>query len=141
MSSPGSFHPRWWSRAEPLWMRALRRNRTVAMYWWDGCQVSINGTRPQRCTPYGGYSTQIDHLMNEKIGEVVGAFKKNALDLAMLYYEGPDAEGHRNGPESEGTYDAVKKVDQYLWNLQLSLQREDLLEEVTQSILAASVRH
>nr|XP_037280137.1 glycerophosphocholine choline phosphodiesterase ENPP6-like isoform X1 [Rhipicephalus microplus] len=130
MSSPGSFHPRWWSRAEPLWTRALRRNRTVAMYWWDGCQVSINGTRPQRCIPYGGYSTQIDHLMNEKIEEVVGAFKKNALDLAMLYYEGPDAEGHRNGPESEGTYDAVKKVDRYLWNLQLSLQREDLLEEV-----------
>ncbi|KAH7948085.1 hypothetical protein HPB52_018366 [Rhipicephalus sanguineus] len=38
MSAPGSFHPRWWNRAEPLWTRALRRNRTVAMFWWDGCQ-------------------------------------------------------------------------------------------------------
>ncbi|XP_049528853.1 glycerophosphocholine choline phosphodiesterase ENPP6-like [Dermacentor silvarum] len=130
MSSPESFHPRWWTRAEPLWTRALRRNRTVAMFWWDGCQVSINGTRPQSCTPYGGYSTEIDHLMNQRIGEAVNAFKTGRLDLAMFYYEGPDAEGHRNGPDSEGIEDAVRKVDRYLWNLQMGLQREGLLEEV-----------
>ncbi|KAH6928251.1 hypothetical protein HPB50_013044 [Hyalomma asiaticum] len=93
MSSPESFHPRWWTRAEPLWVRALRRNRTVAMFWWDGCQVDFNGTRPVSCIPYGGYSKEIDHLMDKKIEEAIDAFKKNALDLAMFYYEGPDAEG------------------------------------------------
>ncbi|KAL1437669.1 hypothetical protein MTO96_048697 [Rhipicephalus appendiculatus] len=100
------------------------------MYWWDGCQVSINGTKPQRCIPYGGYSTKIDQLMKHKILGVVRAFKKNALDLAMLYYEGPDAEGHSNGPDSQGTDNAVRKVDQYLWDLQTALEIEGLLNEV-----------
>ncbi|KAK8787061.1 hypothetical protein V5799_023163 [Amblyomma americanum] len=129
MSAPESFHPRWWTRAEPLWTRALRRNRTVAMFWWDGCQVDINGTRPQSCSPYGGYSTKIDRQMEQKIQETVVAFKRDALDLAMFYYEGPDAEGHRNGPDSEGIESAVGKVDHYLWNLQMGLEREGLSDQ------------
>ncbi|XP_077486086.1 glycerophosphocholine cholinephosphodiesterase ENPP6-like isoform X2 [Amblyomma americanum] len=130
MSAPESFHPRWWTRAEPLWTRALRRNRTVAMFWWDGCQVDINGTRPQSCSPYGGYSTKIDRQMEQKIQETVVAFKRDALDLAMFYYEGPDAEGHRNGPDSDGIESAVGKVDHYLWNLQMGLEREGLSDQV-----------
>lgn len=130
MSAPESFHPRWWTRAEPLWTRALRRNRTVAMFWWDGCQVDINGTRPQSCSPYGGYSTKIDREMDQKIQETVSAFKRDALDLAMFYYEGPDAEGHRNGPDSHGIQFAVSKVDRYLWDLQMALEREGLSNQV-----------
>ncbi|XP_077538641.1 glycerophosphocholine cholinephosphodiesterase ENPP6-like isoform X2 [Haemaphysalis longicornis] len=130
MAAPESFQPHWWNRAEPLWTRALRRNRTVAMFWWDGCQVDINGTRPQSCIPYGGYSTKIDYQMDQKILETVEGFKRDSLDLAMLYYEGPDAEGHRDGPQSYGIQTTVGKVDHYLRLLQKSLEQEGLLNQV-----------
>lgn len=130
MAAPESFQPQWWNRAEPLWTRALRRNRTVAMFWWDGCQVDINGTRPQSCISYGGYSTKIDYQMDQKIRETVEGFKRDSLDLAMLYYEGPDAEGHRDGPQSYGIQTAVGKVDHYLRLLQKSLEQEGLLNQV-----------
>lgn len=93
MSSAESFDERWWNMAEPIWISALRRNRTVAMHWWDGCQVNFNGTRPKVCTPYRGYWSNVNRDTSMKLMEAIDAFKTGALDLAMFYYEGPDAMG------------------------------------------------
>ncbi|EEC17603.1 ectonucleotide pyrophosphatase/phosphodiesterase, putative [Ixodes scapularis] len=91
MSSSESMEPHWWNQAEPLWVTALRRNKTVAMHWWDGCQVDFNGTRPNVCTGYKGTWSRVNSEMKDLVEKSLVAMKKGFLDMAMFYYEGPDS--------------------------------------------------
>ncbi|KFM82403.1 Ectonucleotide pyrophosphatase/phosphodiesterase family member 6, partial [Stegodyphus mimosarum] len=48
-------HPHWWNDAEPIWVTAEKRDLKSAVYWWDGCQVLIQGKKPTKCEEYANY--------------------------------------------------------------------------------------
>lgn len=50
--APESQEPRFWSRAEPIWVAAEKQGRRAAMFWWDGCSVNITGVTGSYCVPY-----------------------------------------------------------------------------------------
>lgn len=130
MSSSESMDPQWWNQAEPLWVTALRRNKTVAMHWWDGCQVDFNGTRPNVCTGYKGTWSRVNSEMRDLVEKSLVAMKKGFLDMAMFYYEGPDSKGHGYGPDSMTTRKAVDEFDWILDSVHTQVRRLGIIDQV-----------
>ncbi|XP_064468993.1 glycerophosphocholine cholinephosphodiesterase ENPP6-like [Ornithodoros turicata] len=136
MSSPSSFLPYWWDQAEPLWVRAEKRNIRTAMFWWDGCQVPLQGIKPSFCIPYKGTWSTVNDDVKYNIGAVMTAFKAGSLDMALIYYEGPDAAGHAYGPDSMETRRSVDSFNDILMHLQKELLSRQLDKSVNVVVLS-----
>lgn len=130
MSSRGSMEPHWWNQAEPIWIKALRQNLTVAMHWWDGCQVDFDGTRPNICTGYKGTWSTVNTEMLDVVEKSLVDMKKGFLDFGMFYYEGPDSKGHAYGPDSPTARKTVDEFDRILDSVHAQLRRLDIENQV-----------
>lgn len=76
----------WWKDAEPLWVRALRNNRTVSVHRWEGCQVDFNGTRASPCDSFRGDSDAEFEATRRQLLRDIENFKMHTVDLAMFQY-------------------------------------------------------
>ncbi|KAH9369292.1 hypothetical protein HPB48_012368 [Haemaphysalis longicornis] len=78
----------WWEGAEPIWLLAERRRLRSAVYWWPGCEVALNETRPAICMPQRPVQgwRALDSDFRRKLDEVLEVFDTDELSLAMLQY-------------------------------------------------------
>ncbi|XP_073075281.1 glycerophosphocholine cholinephosphodiesterase ENPP6 isoform X1 [Manis javanica] len=107
-----SLMPLWWNGSEPLWVTLTKAKRNVYMYYWPGCEVEILGVRPTYCLEYKNVPTDINFA--NAVSDALDSFKSGRADLAAVYYERIDVEGHHHGPSSPQTQDALKAVDTVL---------------------------
>ncbi|XP_042838890.1 glycerophosphocholine cholinephosphodiesterase ENPP6 isoform X3 [Panthera tigris] len=107
-----SLMPLWWNGSEPLWVTLTKAKRKVYMYYWPGCEVEILGVRPTYCLEYKNVPTDINFA--NAVSDALDSFKSGRADLAAIYYERIDVEGHHYGPSSPQRKDALKAVDSIL---------------------------
>ncbi|KAH0616131.1 hypothetical protein JD844_027019 [Phrynosoma platyrhinos] len=110
-----SLLPLWWNGSEPLWVTMVKAKRKVFMYYWPGCEVEILGHRPTYCIPY--YSVPTDANFSNAVSNAIESLRNGSADMAAVYYERVDVEGHHYGPSSIQRKDAVKAVDNVLFNM------------------------
>ncbi|KAG0431031.1 hypothetical protein HPB47_022150 [Ixodes persulcatus] len=121
----------WWDLAEPVWLAAERRRLRSAVYWWPGCEVALNETRPAICmphrSPHGWHALDAD--FRRKLDEVLEVFDTDELSLAMLYYGAVAYAGHFRGPESKERHKALLEFDNHLNYLLDKLEALNLTEK------------
>lgn len=113
----------------------------------SGCEVTILGVRPSFCEEYvynpseknltDAMENALDVLKYDKHKPIMHAFlfhliaylecllmsnRTNKADMAAIYYEKIDVEGHHHGPRSPEIKSAVRSLDQALQFLQRKIK-------------------
>lgn len=129
---PNASHEHWWNKAQPLWITAEKNGIKTAMYWWDGCQVSISGIKPSVCKPYQSkFNTTELKPDAEGLKDVLSWFEKSKDNgLALVYYEKVDSVGHSWGPNSDQVKKAVREIDNIINIFQNELESSGMVDKV-----------
>uniref|UniRef100_A0A7M4FNY0 glycerophosphocholine cholinephosphodiesterase n=1 Tax=Crocodylus porosus TaxID=8502 RepID=A0A7M4FNY0_CROPO len=125
-----SLLPLWWNGSEPLWVTMMKAKKKVSMYYWPGCEVEILGVRPSYCQPY--FSVPSDANFADAIHDSLESLR---AEMAAVYYERIDVEGHHYGPSSVQRKDALKAVDRVLSNMMKLIKVSDGLQSDLNVIL------
>jgi len=101
-----------WYGGEPIWCTAEMQGVKTASYFWVGSESKAGGCQPSVWKRY-------DHAypFEARIDSVMARFQlpiKNRPRLVLLYFHEPDASGHRFGPKSRETENAVLKMDRLM---------------------------
>ena len=94
---------------EPMWVTAEKQGVKSATYFWVGSEAAVQGFMPSITKYYDAshtYGSRIDSVMkwfSKPYGERPG--------LIMLYFDEPDASGHKYGPEHPETGKVVTQLD------------------------------
>ena len=99
---------------EPIWNTAQRQGKRVAVFYWPGSDVKVNGHYPSR---FFEYDKKPRLCMSERLDGALEELRrpeKKRPDLIMAYLEQPDANGHTYGPHHKKTRKAVLTVDSLL---------------------------
>ncbi|XP_030622286.1 glycerophosphocholine cholinephosphodiesterase ENPP6 [Chanos chanos] len=107
--NPDSRLPLWWDGAEPLWVTMQNLKKNVYMYYWPGCEVEILGVRSTFCQEYV-YNPSEKNL-TDSIENALNVLKNGKADMAAIYYEKIDVEGHHFGPGSPQIQRAIHSLD------------------------------
>ncbi|EDL78898.1 ectonucleotide pyrophosphatase/phosphodiesterase 6 (predicted), isoform CRA_a [Rattus norvegicus] len=123
-----SLMPLWWNGSEPLWITLMKARRKVYMYYWPGCEVEILGVRPTYCLEYKNVPTDINFA--NAVSDALDSLKSGRADLAAIYHERIDVEGHHYGPSSPQRKDALKAVDTVLKYMTQWIQERGLQNDL-----------
>ncbi|XP_036022730.1 glycerophosphocholine cholinephosphodiesterase ENPP6 isoform X1 [Onychomys torridus] len=123
-----SLLPLWWNGSEPLWITLMKARRKVYMYYWPGCEVEILGVRPTYCLEYKTVPTDINFA--DAVSGALDSLKSGRADLAAIYYERIDVEGHHYGPSSPQRKDALRAVDNVLKYMIQWIQERGLQDDL-----------
>ncbi|EFB30219.1 hypothetical protein PANDA_001906, partial [Ailuropoda melanoleuca] len=123
-----SLMPLWWNGSEPLWVTLTKAKRKVYMYYWPGCEVEILGVRPTYCLEYKNVPTDINFA--NAVSDALDSLKSGRADLAAIYHERIDVEGHHYGPSSPQRKDALKAVDTVLMYMTRWIQERELRDHL-----------
>ncbi|XP_075411121.1 bis(5'-adenosyl)-triphosphatase ENPP4 [Tenrec ecaudatus] len=108
--------PFWWNEAVPIWVtNQLHGNRSSAAAMWPGTDVSIHNTTPSY---FMNYSPSVS--FEERLNNITTWLSSSSppVTFATLYWEEPDASGHKYGPEdTEHMSSVLKKVDNHIGDL------------------------
>ncbi|XP_020849539.1 bis(5'-adenosyl)-triphosphatase ENPP4 isoform X1 [Phascolarctos cinereus] len=121
--------PFWWNEATPIWVtNELEENRTSAAAMWPGTDVAIHNTTPSYFMNYNSSVTFDERLDN------IAKWLNNSdplVTFATLYWEEPDASGHKYGPEDKEQMSVVlKEVDNHVGHLVHKLKTLGLWESL-----------
>ncbi|XP_019390217.1 PREDICTED: ectonucleotide pyrophosphatase/phosphodiesterase family member 6 [Crocodylus porosus] len=123
-----SLLPLWWNGSEPLWVTMMKAKKKVSMYYWPGCEVEILGVRPSYCQPY--FSVPSDANFADAIHDSLESLRNGSAEMAAVYYERIDVEGHHYGPSSVQRKDALKAVDRVLSNMMKLIKDKGLQSDL-----------
>ncbi|XP_070264253.1 glycerophosphocholine cholinephosphodiesterase ENPP6 isoform X2 [Myotis yumanensis] len=123
-----SLMPLWWNGSEPLWVTLTKAKRKVHMYYWPGCEVEILSVRPTYCLEYKSSPTDINFA--NAVSDALDSFKNGRADLAAIYHERIDVEGHHYGPSSPQRKDALKAVDTVFKYMAQWIQERELQDKL-----------
>lgn len=114
--------PRYYG-GEPVWNTAARQGKRVAVFYWPGSDVKVNGRYPD---VYYAYDRKPRLTLDERADGIISQLslpEKKRPDLIMAYMEQPDGNGHKYGPQSKLTRGAVLYVDSLLQSLYNRMQK------------------
>ncbi|KAJ6742786.1 ALKALINE-PHOSPHATASE-LIKE FAMILY PROTEIN [Salix viminalis] len=101
-----SHEPKWWL-GEPLWETVAKQGLKASTYFWPGSEVHKGSwTCPQR------FYSEIPVFMT-------------------LYFEDPDHQGHKVGPDDPEITEAVAGIDRMIGKLIDGLEQRGVFEDVT----------
>ena len=117
----------WWDGGEPLWVTARRDGRDARVYFWPGSESEIRGVRPSEWRAYEkteSFDARVDAVA---AWTRAATAKKNETKTKTkhpffaVYFEEPDASGHKHGPHAEETKAAARLVDDAMRRLRLAV--------------------
>ncbi|XP_025083655.1 LOW QUALITY PROTEIN: ectonucleotide pyrophosphatase/phosphodiesterase family member 6-like [Pomacea canaliculata] len=114
-TNPEQFHSHWWDGGDPLWITAVRQNKTAYMYYWPGCEVQIRELRPTFCQPYK--SVPDVRQFQQAVMDGLQKLQRGDADIVGVYFELLDSQGHSYGPLSRQVMDVMKNLDQIMSTL------------------------
>ncbi|CAB1434120.1 unnamed protein product [Pleuronectes platessa] len=120
--------PLWWDGSEPLWVTLQKLGKNVFMYYWPGCEVEILGVRPSLCEEYV-YNPSEKNL-TDSIVNALTVLRSGQADMAAIYYEKIDVEGHHFGPDSKQVRTAVQQLDLAMQTLISKLNEKDMVNQL-----------
>ncbi|XP_039866309.1 glycerophosphocholine cholinephosphodiesterase ENPP6 [Simochromis diagramma] len=127
-TNPDSRLPIWWDGSEPLWVTLQKLGRKVFMYYWPGCEVEILGVRPSFCEEYV-YNPSEKNL-TASITNALTVLRSNQADMAAIYYEKIDVEGHHFGPDSRQVKTAVQQLDLAMQKLNSKIKEMNMVNQL-----------
>ncbi|XP_077079841.1 glycerophosphocholine cholinephosphodiesterase ENPP6 [Siphateles boraxobius] len=127
-TNPDSRLPLWWDGSEPLWVTMQKLGKRVYMYYWPGCEVTILGVRPSFCEEYV-YNPSEKNL-TDSMENALNMLKSNKADMAGIYYEKIDVEGHHFGPRSPEIQRAVRSLDQAFQFLNQKIKEKKMRDDI-----------
>ncbi len=83
---------------EPIWNTAEKQGKKAHVLFWVGSEAPIQGLRP---TQWFTYSHSLSY--SDRINKVIGWLalpSDERPDLIMWYFDQPDSDGHKYGPNS-----------------------------------------
>jgi predicted AlkP superfamily pyrophosphatase or phosphodiesterase len=117
-----------WYGGIPLWVVAEKQGMRSACFFWPSSDAEIDGMRP---TFYLHYDGKIPD--EQRIEQVIAWLKLPAAQrphFITLYYAEPDHSGHKFGPDSPQTAEAVRHVDALVGTLLADLKTVHLAVDV-----------
>nr|CAG31819.1 hypothetical protein RCJMB04_11m23 [Gallus gallus] len=121
--------PFWWNEAVPIWVtNQQQRNGTSAAAMWPGTDVRINNTTPQFFMKYNFSVT-----FEERVEKIIRWLNSSdpVVNFATLYWEEPDASGHKYGPDdTENMRRVLEQVDQHVGFLTGKLKASGLWDTI-----------
>ena len=102
-------------KALPFWGLAKKNGINSATLFWPGSEAEILGMRPDF---YLTYEHTMPHQKRiDQVLQWLSNQSENAPQFITLYFSDVDSAGHKYGPNSEQTREAVLKVDQSIEQL------------------------
>ncbi|XP_061644009.1 glycerophosphocholine cholinephosphodiesterase ENPP6 [Phyllopteryx taeniolatus] len=127
-TNPDSTSPLWWNGSEPLWVTLQKLGKKVFMYYWPGCEVEILGFHPTFCEMYI-HSPSIEKL-TDSIEHSLTILRSEEANMAAIYYEKIDIEGHHFGPDSPQIKTAVQQLDTAMQILNSKMKEKNMVNQV-----------
>ena len=125
--------PRWWG-GEPIWNTVERQGRKAGAMFWPGSEAVIGGRQATYWMPFD------DDMPNSaRVDRVLGWLKLpegERPSFLTLYFSAVDTAGHRHGPDSPETRDAVMSVDEEIGRLVSGVQAIGLDDRVNYVIVS-----
>ncbi|XP_006860666.1 PREDICTED: bis(5'-adenosyl)-triphosphatase ENPP4 [Chrysochloris asiatica] len=121
--------PFWWNEAVPIWVtNQLQGNRSSAAAMWPGTDVAIHNVT---LSYFMNYNASVS--FKERLNTIT-AWLSNSdppVTFATLYWEEPDASGHKYGPEDKKSMSTVlKEIDDHIGDLVHKLKMSGLWENL-----------
>ena len=107
--------PFWWSQSEPLWITAEKSGVRTATMFWPGSNVDFGGVRPRDWWTYAK-----DNSEAQRVDAVIDWLRRPAAtrpQFVTLYFDTVDTIGHKFGPDSDKTNEAIGAVDRQVGRL------------------------
>ncbi|RXM30932.1 Ectonucleotide pyrophosphatase/phosphodiesterase family member 6 [Acipenser ruthenus] len=95
---------------------------------FPGCEVEILGVRPAYCRVY--YNTPSDADFKTAVDDAVESLRNGSADMAAVYYERNDVEGHHHGPWSAQRKEATKNLDNVLKEMNQKIKAKNLQNDL-----------
>ncbi len=127
-------HEAYWWGGEPIWVTATKQGAPAATMFWVGSDAAVSGMRPELWHSYDHaiqFSARVDTML-----AWLDLPAPARPRLVMGYFEEPDMQGHRHGPDAPETHEAVLRVDSALAQLVSGLQARKRYDSVDIIIVA-----
>ena len=113
----------WFQQAEPVWIKnqKINKGKQSIVFDWPGAPAVFDGIQPHVSRQFNSKFKNIK-LYNETIESFVNSLTRNVTNLAFLYFNEPDTQGHAHGPDSKEVEHVVKELDYVLDYLFLLLK-------------------
>lgn len=124
-----SHEPKWWL-GEPLWETVANHGLKASTYFWPGSEVNK-----------GSWNCPKDYCMlynesvpfEDRVDTVLNYFDLPSDEIPSfmtLYFEDPDHQGHKVGPDDPQITEAVVRIDKLIGKLILGLEKRGVFEDV-----------
>jgi predicted AlkP superfamily pyrophosphatase or phosphodiesterase len=135
MSKPASnAEERWWHDGEPVWITAEKQHLRSFCYFWPGSEAENRGVRPSRFKPFDPKIPTNDRV--DELLSWIAVPEAERPRLCTLYFNLVDDAGHKNGPDSPKTGDAVREADAAVQRLLDGLARLGLADTANLVLVA-----
>lgn len=127
--SMSSHEPKWWL-GEPLWETVANHGLKAATYFWPGSEVYKGSWNCPAiyCMQYDGSVP-----FEDRVDTVLRYFDLPSDDMPVfmtLYFEDPDHQGHKVGPDDPDITEAVARIDKLIGRLIDGLEKRGVFEDV-----------
>ncbi|NND07434.1 MAG: alkaline phosphatase family protein [Saprospiraceae bacterium] len=111
-----------WFGGEPIWITAEKQKVPTATCFWPGSDATFDGIRP---THHFKYNPSMSY--DERIDQVLKWLQlEDRPRFISLYFESPDREGHKYGPDAQQIKQAVEELDEKMGRLISNVQELNL---------------
>ncbi|KAL5999535.1 hypothetical protein ACLOJK_037820 [Asimina triloba] len=119
--------PKWWL-GEPIWVTAANQGLKAATYFWPGSEVH-KGKWDCPATYCMIYNRSVP--FEERVDTVIDFFGSPDIpSFINLYFEDPDSQGHRVGPDDPEITKAVSNIDEMIGRLIEGLEKKGVFDQV-----------
>jgi predicted AlkP superfamily pyrophosphatase or phosphodiesterase len=94
---------------EPMWVTAEKQGVTSASYFWVGSEAPVQGIQPTYWKRYN--STDPFAARIDTVAYWLQLPEEERPQLITFYFNEPDGQGHRSGPESTEIDELVMELD------------------------------
>ncbi|KAL3638233.1 hypothetical protein CASFOL_017604 [Castilleja foliolosa] len=125
----GSHETKWWL-GEPLWETVANHGLKASTYFWPGSEVKKGSWDcPKDYCKFYNKSVPFE----ERVDTVLNYFDLPSDEIPSfmtLYFENPDHQGHKVGPDDIQVTEAVAEIDKLIGRLIHGLEKRGVFEDV-----------
>ncbi len=117
-----------WYKAEPIWVTAERQGVKAASYFWVGSEAAIKGIKPSIVKKY-----EHNFPYEARIDSVMAWFQlpeEKRPHLVLLYFDEPDSDGHKLGPENPELHKTIQYMDGILGKILTGIENLPIAEKI-----------
>ena len=117
-----------WYEAEPVWVTVEKSGLKAMTMFWPASDAKIMGYRPTEFFEYDGSVKHDDRI--RQVLKWLDYPDHKRPSLITLYFSHTDTYGHKYGPNSKETIDAIVEMDRTMGLLIEGLKQRNIFEDV-----------